>query len=87
MNGEGGAPLHGLQVSLSGSQSVATVTNGDGRYRFAGLPTSGVYTVRASMPRYVIPPRTFTTPAGDCVADITAIPDSSSARPRRAVPR
>jgi len=72
---EDGAPLRGLPVTLSGSQSVATVTNGDGRYHFAGLPTSGVYTVRAWKPRFTIPPRTFTTPAGDCVADITAVPD------------
>ncbi|HEY3026250.1 MAG TPA: carboxypeptidase regulatory-like domain-containing protein [Pyrinomonadaceae bacterium] len=68
---ENGDPLADLTVSLSGSQSLATQTDADGRYSFANLPTSGVYTVSTSREHYTFiqPSVTFTTPSGDQTAD------------------
>jgi hypothetical protein len=61
-----GAPVENVRVTLSGSQSVETFTDADGRYHFANLPTSGVYTVAAEKRHYTFatPQQTVTTPAG-----------------------
>src|ERR1043166_5187164 len=72
---EQGKPLAGVAVTLSGSQPAATLTGSDGSYRFAPLPTSGVYTVTAAAPRFyniASPSQTFTTPPADSRADFTA---------------
>ncbi|MBL8141914.1 MAG: carboxypeptidase regulatory-like domain-containing protein, partial [Acidobacteria bacterium] len=42
LNGTGVA---GVPVTLAGAQTGATVTDGDGRFAFAGLPAGGTYTV------------------------------------------
>jgi hypothetical protein len=64
---ESGQALSGFAVTLSGSQSVTTQTDAIGRYKFSGLPTSGVYTVSPSDSRYTSESaeQSFTTPAGD----------------------
>jgi hypothetical protein len=61
-----GAPVESARVTLSGSQSVETFTDADGRYHFSNLPTSGVYTVAAEKRHYTFaaPQQTVTTPAG-----------------------
>jgi Calx-beta domain/Carboxypeptidase regulatory-like domain/Pectate lyase superfamily protein len=72
---EQGKPLAGVAVTLSGSQPAATLTAADGSYRFAPLPTSGVYTVTAAAPRFyniASPSQTFATPPADSRADFTA---------------
>ncbi|MDQ3917246.1 MAG: carboxypeptidase regulatory-like domain-containing protein, partial [Acidobacteriota bacterium] len=72
---ENGSPLAGVAVTLGGSQSAATTTGADGSYRFANLPTSGVYTVNAAAPRhytFASPSATFTTPPADVRADFAA---------------
>jgi Calx-beta domain/Carboxypeptidase regulatory-like domain/Pectate lyase superfamily protein len=72
---EQGKPLAGVAVTLSGSQPAATLTGSDGSYRFAPLPTSGVYAVAAAAPRFyniASPSQTFATPPADSRADFTA---------------
>ncbi|HYY95977.1 MAG TPA: carboxypeptidase regulatory-like domain-containing protein, partial [Pyrinomonadaceae bacterium] len=72
---ENGSPLAGVAVTLDGSQSAATETGADGSYRFANLPTSGVYTVNAAAPRhytFASPSATFTTPPADVRGDFAA---------------
>jgi Calx-beta domain/Carboxypeptidase regulatory-like domain/Pectate lyase superfamily protein/Domain of unknown function (DUF4214) len=72
---ENGSPLAGVAVTLNGSQSASTQTSADGSYRFANLPTSGVYTVSADAPRhytFASPSATFTTPPADARADFAA---------------
>ena len=62
-------PLSGVVITLSGSQSVSTVTDAQGTFQFSGLPTSGSYTVAAtrehynfgSSQRFVLPPSDVTT--------------------------
>jgi hypothetical protein len=67
-----GRVVAGAAVSLSGSQTVATVTDAEGRYRFSNLPTSGVYTVTATKPHHIFAPRVFDTPAGDQNGDMAS---------------
>ncbi len=72
---ENGDALPGVAVALTGSQTVSTETDAEGRYRFSRLPTSGVYTVTPALRHYTFGPaaRTFTTPAADIAADFTAL--------------
>lgn len=71
---EEGAPLAGIAVSLSGSQTVTTATDAEGFYRFDGLPTSGVYTLAVAKRHYTFDPQaqTFVTPGADVRADFAA---------------
>jgi hypothetical protein len=70
-----GAGLSGVTLNLGGSQNVSAQTDADGRFRFQGLPTSGVYTVTPIRVNYTFnsPTWTTTTPSGDRVANFTAI--------------
>ena len=70
---ETGAGFPHVTLTVSGSQSVTTQTDADGRYSFDGLPTSGVYTVTASRPHSTIntPPQTITTPNGNRTLNFT----------------
>ena len=43
-----GAGVPGITVSLSGSVSAVTTTDADGKFRFAGLPQSGTFTLTPS---------------------------------------
>jgi hypothetical protein len=68
---ENGAGMGGVLLSLSGSQSVTTITDGAGQYHFSNLPTSGEYTVTPTLNDYTINPgsQTIVTPTGDQVFD------------------
>lgn len=71
---ESDAPVAGVTVALTGSQTATTTTDAAGLYHFSNLPTSGVYTVTASKSTYDFPApsKTFTTPAGNVTADFAA---------------
>lgn len=68
------APLAGVTVALTGSQSVTTTTDGNGNYIFSSLPTSGRYTVTAASSDYGFESASFTTPSGDQIANFTTQP-------------
>jgi hypothetical protein len=71
---EGGAGMPGVTVTLGGSQTVVTLTDGEGRYSFSNLPTSGIYTVTPTLRHHTISPGSFeiVTPASDQVLESTA---------------
>ncbi|MBC7929084.1 MAG: carboxypeptidase regulatory-like domain-containing protein [Rubrivivax sp.] len=85
---EDGAPLAGVAVSLSGSQTVTAETDAEGFYRFDGLPTSGVYTIAAEKLHYNFVPQaqTFVTPGADVRADFAAALNRHSIGGRLATP-
>jgi hypothetical protein len=60
-----GEPLSDAAVSLTGSQTSATVTDSEGKFRFANLPTSGSYTVAVSKLGYNFASKSFIHPASD----------------------
>lgn len=49
---ESSAPLSGVSVSLTGSQSLNALTDAQGKFRFSDLPTSGSYTVTVNKPNF-----------------------------------
>jgi hypothetical protein len=51
---ENGDPLPGATINLTGSQSSTLLTDGQGKFKFSGLPTSGVYTVAVDKPHYTL---------------------------------
>ncbi|HEX8473043.1 MAG TPA: carboxypeptidase regulatory-like domain-containing protein [Pyrinomonadaceae bacterium] len=71
VTGDDDAGLPGVTMTLTGSAASTAVTDNEGRYRFARLPTSGVYTVTPSKTYYTFnaPSQTLTTPNGQRVAD------------------
>src|SRR5882724_10254245 len=72
---ENGAPLAGVTVALSGSQSVSTVSDPNGQYSFDNLATAGIYQVTASKRHYMFQSLAFETPGQDQVGDFTGILD------------
>ena len=62
---EAGNPMNGVVLNLTGSQSLATETDGAGTFQFLNLPTSGVYTVSGSKLHYTINSQTLVNPAHD----------------------
>ena len=69
-----GDPLSGVTVKLTGSQSAATLTDSQGRFRFSSLPTSGSYTVAVTTPAnkyYHFTPgtQTLVQPVGDVTVE------------------
>ena len=83
-----GAPLAGVTVTLSGSQSVITTTDANGKYVFMNLPTSGEYSITAAKNEYVFKSASvsFVTPGGNQTADfqtktptLLTLPDSNRA--------
>ena len=63
---ENANPVSGVLITLSGSQSVTTVTDAQGHFQFLDLPTSGTYTLAANKQFYSFGPnQTFTLPSGD----------------------
>jgi hypothetical protein len=67
---ENGDALAGATVSLSGSQTVKTTTNAEGRYSFSDLPTSGRYALAVTATHYAFEAKDVSTPAGDVDLDI-----------------
>jgi Pectate lyase superfamily protein/Carboxypeptidase regulatory-like domain len=72
---EQSAPLAGVTVRLSGSQSVTTSTDSNGNYDFNRLPTSGDYSVTPSINDYIFDSahHAFITPSGDRTANFRAL--------------
>ena len=68
------APVAGVTVTLSGSQSVATSTDVHGNYIFTNLPTSGRYTISPTSDDYNFGSVTFITPDGNQTANFTTQP-------------
>lgn len=68
------APLAGVKVALSGSQSVTTTTDSAGNYIFTNLPTSGEYRVTLTSIDHDFESASFITPSGDQVANFIAKP-------------
>ena len=62
-----GAPLAGVAVSLSGSQSASTVTDSAGRFLFTRASVSGTHTLTPSAAGVTFEPqsRTFASPQSD----------------------
>jgi hypothetical protein len=56
--GTNNAPLQGVSVSLTGSQTATATTAADGSYRFARLPAGGSYVVKPKLLGYVFTPDT-----------------------------
>jgi hypothetical protein len=73
-----GTPLGGVIVSLGGSQSARTITDGNGRYRFDSIETGKLYVVRPDRANYTFSPseRTFSLNADKTDAVFTANPAS-----------
>ncbi|HKG12182.1 MAG TPA: DUF4214 domain-containing protein [Pyrinomonadaceae bacterium] len=65
-----GAPLAGVAVTLSGSQSVSTVTDSAGRFLFTRASVSGTHTVTPTAAGVTFEPlsRTFAAPKSDLSA-------------------
>jgi hypothetical protein len=70
----GGSPLSGVTVTLSGSSSGTTTTDGSGNYSFTGLVATGDYTVTPSKTNYTFTPtsRTFANLGSDQTGNFTA---------------
>ncbi len=62
---DNGDPIAGAAISLTGSQSAATVTDSQGSFRFSGLPTSGSYTVAVEKRHYSFATSSVLNPADD----------------------
>ena len=81
---ESGAPLSGVSINLTGSQSSVAVSDSQGNFRFSGLPTSGSYTVAVDTRRHTpsTASHTFTRPAGNVTANFSASLNRYSIRGR-----
>lgn len=66
-----GRLVSGATVTLSGSASWVTQTDGNGNYSLPNLPTGGSYTVTIARSNYIFdqPNRIITAPVGDSAAD------------------
>lgn len=71
---ESAVPLRGATISLTGSQSVFTLTDEQGNFRFSSLPTTGAYTVTASKRHYTFTTdnHTFVRPTGNVAVQFNA---------------
>jgi hypothetical protein len=69
------SPVPGVQVTVSGSQSVTTTTDANGNYDFTNLPTSGRYVITPAKNSLVFesPSETLITPSGDRSVNFTSI--------------
>jgi Domain of unknown function (DUF4214) len=74
-----GSPLGGAVLRLNGAQSVTTVTDGHGNYRFENVETNNFYTVTPSLANYSFSPasRSFSLTGNMTDAGFTANPDTS----------
>jgi uncharacterized repeat protein (TIGR01451 family) len=74
LDGGTGAPLGGVTVTLSGSQSGTTQTDSGGSYSFAGLAGGGTYTVTPSLTNHTFAPpaHTFSNLSTNQTGDFSA---------------
>src|ERR1019366_224002 len=73
----GGFPLPGINVGLTGAENKMTQTAPDGKYSFPNLSASGPYTVTPSSDQFSFnpPSQTFQSIVGNQVANFSATPD------------
>jgi hypothetical protein len=78
-----GEPLGGATVTLSGTQSRRTITDGDGNYSFENVETDGFYTVTPLRANYMFSPvnRSFSLVADKTDAIFTADATAQTANP------
>ena len=80
-----GAPVAGVVVNLSGTQSRKMITDANGSYQFDNVDTSGFYTVTPSRTNYNFSPasRSFTQEGNRTEAGFTGSSLGDSANPAR----
>ncbi len=76
-----GAPVHAVVINLSGTQNRRTITDGNGRYHFTEVETTGFYTVAPTRVNYTFTPanRAFSSLGHRTEAVFTAAPNTVSA--------
>jgi len=69
-----GAPLPGVEVTLTGDRKAVAMTDADGRYAFASLPMGGGYTVTPELTGYLFAPPSASIASlpADTTADFVA---------------
>jgi hypothetical protein len=75
-----GAPVGGVTINLSGTESREAITDSNGRYSFDNVETNGFYTITPSRVNYSFSPqdRTFSLLGGHTDASFTASANSAS---------
>lgn len=68
---ENSQPVPLVSVSISGSQAVSMMTDGNGNFAFENLATAGTYTVTATKDHYVFQSETIVTPASNQFTSIS----------------
>jgi len=78
-----GAPVSGVTINLSGSDSREAITDRDGRYSFDNVETNGFYTVAPSRANYTFTPenRSFSLLGVHSEASFTATANNSKVNP------
>jgi hypothetical protein len=76
-----GAPVSGVTINLSGTQSRETITDSRGNYSFDGVETNGFYTVTPSLVNYTFSPanRSFSLLGVHTEASFTAAANGAHA--------
>jgi hypothetical protein len=74
-----GAPVSGVIVTLSGTESRAAITDSNGHYGFNNVETNGFYSVTPSLVNYHFSPdsRSFSLVGNKTDATFTAAPDAT----------
>jgi Carboxypeptidase regulatory-like domain/Domain of unknown function (DUF4214) len=78
-----GAPLGGVTINLSDTQSREAITDADGKYSFDGVETNGFYTVTPSSANYTFSPenRSFSLLGVHTEASFTATANNAHLNP------
>ena len=78
-----GAPVSGVAINLSGTQSREAITDSSGKYSFDGVETNGFYTVTPSRANYTFSPanRSFSLLGVHTEASFTASSNNSKVNP------
>jgi Calx-beta domain-containing protein/carboxypeptidase family protein/pectate lyase-like protein/SdrD B-like protein/uncharacterized protein DUF4214 len=75
---ETGDGLPQVNLQLSGTQNVSTLTDANGNYAFSNLATSGQYTITPSKVDYDFQSRNFLETSGNQIANFTGLPSKRS---------
>ena len=65
-------------MKLTGSQSIAMVTSGNGEFNFGKLATAGEYQITPIKTGYTFESRTLVTPSADVVTNLVGTPIRST---------
>jgi carboxypeptidase family protein/uncharacterized protein DUF4214 len=78
-----GAPVSGVTINLSGTQSREAITDASGKYSFDGVETNGFYSVAPSRANYTFTPqnRSFSLLGVHTEASFTATANNSHLNP------